>query len=302
MRYFAIHEISDSVFVGYGCGQDGPWLLFDHRDETPWRRERVSVVGRTFTLEVSPRRHCTGRHDLTTSQSLPCPARAELTGTALEQCHACFTATGFNPAFYNTTQISPQQRRRNLEPHVVYLASFGAGVLKVGMTFAPRRLSRLLEQGARLGAVIGTFPDADRARDLEAHLAGFPDICEALRSARKRHLLAIPFDLRSARDELRQRIDDLATTRSDIDRSAEILHLDAHYGNPTLFDGTLTDLSETEPPAISGACLGMIGDVLTMRQGKQRYMLSLGALLGRDVQLRAEERPNRFVGQLGLPF
>jgi len=288
--------------VGYGCAEDGPYLMLDHLDAVPWRRERIGVRDRTFTLDALSQRHCTGRHDLATGQSLPCPIRSELTGSGMEQCGPCFAATGFNPAFYNAPQVSPQQRRRNREPHVVYLVSFGLGMLKVGMTHAPRHRSRMLEQGARLGAVIARFPDADRARELEAEVARFPDIAEAVRSARKRHLLGAPFVLAAARTEFRTRLLELAESRAELDAHAEILHLDSHYGGARLFEGQLTDLSETEPPAISGHCLGMIGDVLVMLQAGQRYMLSLGPLLAQNVRLCPGERQNRFVGQLGLPF
>jgi hypothetical protein len=46
----------------------------------------------------------------------------------------------------------------------------------------------------------------------------------------------------------------------------------------------------------------MIGDVVVTAQGTQRFMLSVGLMLGRAVRLSPDERPNHFVGQLGLPF
>jgi hypothetical protein len=294
-------ETDEGLLVSYGCNEQGPYLVVDLVGELPWRREPFRVRGRTFTLEADAERCCTGRYDLATGQSSPCPVRAVLNAN-LEQCTACFTATGFNPAFYNAPQVSPQQRRRNREPHVVYLASFASGTLKVGMTHAPRKLSRLLEQGARLGAVIGSFEDAERARELEAYVASSFDVAESVRGTRKRQLLSAPFSLSSARAELEQRIEELARERQDVDSHAEILHLDPFYGGAELLEGTLTDLSDTEPLAISGRCLGMIGDVLIALQGAQRYMLSVALLVGRRIRLRSGERQNHFVGQLGLPF
>lgn len=298
----AIPETSRGLFVGYGCAEAGPYVLLDHLEAVPWRRERIWIRDRTFTLDALTQRHCTGRHDLATGHSLPCPSRSELPFPGVEQCNACFAATGFNPAFYNAQQVSPQQRRRNREPHVVYLVSFGLGLLKVGITHAPRHRSRMLEQGARLGAVIARFPDADRARELEADVARSTDIAEAVRSARKRHLLGAPFALAAARTELRTRLLELAESRAELDGNAQILHLDSDYGGADLFEGQITDLSETEPLAISGHCLGMVGDILVMLQAGQRYMLSVGPLLAQNVRLCPGERQNRFVGQLGLPF
>lgn len=295
-------ETEHGLLAGHGCSEEGPYLLIDRMDETPWRREVVRVREQTFTLEAHADRHCSGRSDLETGRATPCPARARLGSDALQQCNACFAATGFNPAFYNTTVISVSQRRRNAEPHAVYLASFGLGAIKVGMTYAPRRLSRLLEQGARLGAIIAELPDADRARDLEAFVARGPGVMEAVRSARKRQLLGVPLDAAAARRELEARVRELARLRPDVDAGATVRELDAFYGPPRLLAGPLTDLSGTEPLAISGQCLGMVGDALIMLQGGFRYMLSVGDMLGRRVSVRRSERANRFVGQLGLPF
>jgi hypothetical protein len=298
-----IPHIDPGLLAGYGCSEQGPYLVLDRIDATPWARERFAVRNRTFTLETSSGRYCTGRHDLATGESLPCPVRSAPSDPDLEQCSACYVATGFNPAFYHAAQVSPQQRRRNRQPHVVYLVSFGAGGLKVGMTFAPRRLSRLLEQGARLGAVIASFETADQARELEANIASSCDVAEVVRAARKRHLLGAPFSMNAARLDLAHKIESIHELWPEVvEPHPEILELDRHYAAPGSFDKPLTDLSESEPLGISGHCLGMIGDVVVMAQGTQRFMLSVGLMLGRQVRLSPLERPNHFVGQLGLPF
>lgn len=290
------------LLAGYGCTERGPYLVVDELETDAWLRRRLAVRERTFTLEALDERYCTGRHDLLTGQSSPCPLRAALADDGLEQCSACFTATGFNPAFYNAAQLSPQQQRRNRQPHSVYLAYFGGGAVKVGMTHAARGLSRLLEQGARLGAVIARLEDADRARELEAYVATSFDVAESVRASRKRHLLGAPFSVSAARAELARKIESIAAMRSDVEPRPEIVELDRFYTGAHRVEGTATDLSDAEPFAISGRCLGMVGDILLVEQGKQRFMLSMGQLLGRRVRVTATERPNRFVGQLGFAF
>jgi hypothetical protein len=295
-------ETDSGLFAGYGCDERGPFLIIDRLDEVPWARTSFAPREHAFTLETQGGRFCTGRHDLVACTSSPCPIRSELGPDANEQCSACFVVTGFNPAFYNAPQISEPQRRRNRLPHIVYLASFGAGALKVGMTLAARGLSRLLEQGARLGAIIASCEDADRARALEEYVARNHDVAEAVRASRKRQLLGAPFTEAAARAELQAKIEMLARERSEVDASAEIESLDRFYGGARLFGASATDLSETEPLAISGHCLGMIGDVLVMLHDGQRFLLSVGPMLGRRVRLGSNVRPNRFTGQLGLPF
>lgn len=291
-----------ALLSGHGCGDNGPYLVLDVLDHEPWQRHVVQIRGRVFTLSRCEERHCTGRHDLETGRGLPCPERARLFDAAHEQCGACFAATGFNPAFYNAQQVSAQQRRRNAEPHVVYLVSFGVGAPKVGMTHAPRRLSRLLEQGARLGAIIASFPNADAARELEASIASRFGVAEAVRSARKRALLGAPLALVAARAELASLIERVAEQHPEVDAHAPIQALDTFYFATTPLPATLTDLSDTLPHSISGRCLGMIGDVIVVAQGQRHFMLSIGDSMASRVQLEAHERENRFVGQLGLPF
>lgn len=296
-------ETDFGLLAGHGCNEGGPYLVIDQMDTAPWQRHYVAPRHCTFTLEAALDRHCTGRHDLLTGESSPCPLQRALTASEPEQCSACFVATGFNPAFYNAAQISEPQRRRNRQPHAVYLASFGPGTLKVGMTLAARSLSRLLEQGARLGAVIATYESADAARELEEHVARAHGISESIRSARKRQLLTSPFPIEAASAEIASTLERISRTRADVDAEAEVVKLDAYYGGSECVPGTsATDLSETEPLAISGRCVGMVGDVLVSVQDGQRYLLSLGGMVSRRVAFTATQRPNRFTGQLGLPF
>lgn len=295
-------ETDSGLLAGYGCNERGPFLVIDRLDATPWQRELFAPRERAFTLETLGGRFCIGRHDLVTCTSSPCPVRAELAAGAPEQCSACFVVTGFNPAFYNAPQISEQQRRRNRMPHVVYLAYFGAGALKVGMTLAARGVSRLLEQGARFGAVIASCEDADRARELEEYVARHHDVAESVRVARKRQLLGAPLAGAAARAELAAKIALIARERPEVNADAEVLAFDGFYGGAHLLGASATDLSETEPLAISGHCLGMIGDVMIAIQGEQRFLLSVSAMVGHRVRIGSGVRPNRFTGQLGLPF
>jgi hypothetical protein len=296
-----MHFSGQTLLAGHGCDARGPYLVIDDLDRAPWERQILFVREQTFTITRCEERHCVGRHDLETGRGATCPARASL-GTSYEQCSECFTATGFNPAFYNAPRISPQQRQRNLEPHAVYLVSFGLGALKVGMTHAPRRLSRLLEQGARLGAVVAELPNAELARELEASIANGFEVCEFVRAARKRQLLSAPLSLSAARRDLEETIARVVACHPDVARPAPILELDGYYFGSQRVPSSLTDLSETEPHSISGRCIGMIGDVIVMAQGEQHFMLSIGESVGHRLRIEPGERENRFIGQLGLPF
>jgi hypothetical protein len=298
----SIPALEQGLLAAYGCDSAGGYLVVDDLSHPGWQRWRFGVLGAALTLETRADRFCTGRHDLASGKSEPCPDRAELDGESFEQCYACRRATGFNPAFYNAQELSPQQQLRNLEPHLVYLAHFGGGTLKVGMTHARRGIHRLLEQGARMGVLLARFEDAYRARALEERIARDLDVLEAVRPARKRHLLGAPFSPDAVRGELLSRVEQVRVLEPGIDLSPELVELDRHYGGSSLFERSFTDLTETEPLAISGRCVGMIGDVLLAEQGGQRFMLSLGGALARRVRIAPREQPNRMVGQMRLPF
>jgi Protein of unknown function (DUF2797) len=91
---------------------------------------------------------------------IPTPMPALLCDAAAKrgsQCDACSLADG--------------GQRRFLIPgpgeHAVYLASFGAGLTKVGITRWDRRLQRLSEQGAVAAIVVARCPTGATAKRLE---------------------------------------------------------------------------------------------------------------------------------------
>lgn len=290
------------LLAAYGCDRRGGFLVIDELAVVPWRRRRFAVRSLRFTLAAREGRFCTGRHHLERGVSEPCPERSALRGEAFEQCGPCFRATGFNPAFYFANEVSPQQHRRNLEPHCVYLAHFGGGTIKVGMTHARRGVDRLLEQGARVGVLLARFGDAYRARRLEEAIARGLSLPEAVRPAKKRALLEVPFSAAAALAELDEQVQRVREIAPEVELSPEPVELDEYYGGAAVFERPLVDLSESEPLAISGQCVGMIGDVLVMAQSGRHYALSVSALVSRSVRLSADEQPNRKLGQLGLPF
>lgn len=313
-------ELDQALLAGYGCDEDGGYLVLDELGGARWRRRRCALLGAQLTLQQLPPaaalgssrgpltqeatrdRWCSGRFDLSSGGGEPCPEQAELRDDAFEQCLACRRATGFNPAFYFAPEVSPQQHARNLEPHLVYLAHFGAGTFKVGMTHARRGIHRLLEQGARMGLLLARLPDAYQARALEERIARELGVPETVRAARKRHLLGAPFASNAVRSELLAVAQQVRNIAPNATLQPELVELDRYYGGSALFANAMTDLSETAPLAISGQCVGMIGDVLITLQGSQHYMLSIGDLVCRRVRVTAREQPNRVVGQMRLPF
>ncbi|GHC47156.1 DUF2797 domain-containing protein [Streptomyces cinnamoneus] len=126
----------------------GPALVWRHRG----RGERLSPLppGRDLAFTTGDRRRCVGvrrggRHT-------PCPAGAEVPEAAVSaQCAACARLDRSHSVAADTMADDPR-------PYDVYLAWFGPGLVKVGITAAEREGVRLLEQAALSYALLGRGP------------------------------------------------------------------------------------------------------------------------------------------------
>lgn len=250
----------------------------------------LDPIGRSITLQFDMKqRFCVGWRDITSGERFFCPNHHPVEAK-YEQCSACQKRTGFNPAFYHSSTISAQQEARNQEPHLLYLAHFGPGVIKVGISLAARANSRLLEQGARTALVLDTFPSAHIARQYEAQIAAIPGIAETVQQRKKTELLFQSYDPDAGTKEL-------ISTKSLIEQKLgksftgnDYLRLDTIYfphTPPRLVEAY--DLSDNH--MISGTAIGMVGSVLCCRQGDLVLCLALKKHVGYYVTLSNSEIP-----------
>lgn len=247
-------------------------------------------LGHSLTLRFdTSQRFCAGWYDLRTGEDHSCPDKAEVP-EKYDQCPACQKRTGFNPAFYHAASVSEQQEERNQQPHFLYLAHFGEGVVKVGISYAGRGNSRLLEQGARSALILDTFPTAHIARQYEAKIAGLPIVAETIQLRKKIIELEKPYDTTAA-------VKELAETQRFIEEQLqttfarnEPLVLDALYF-PTETP-PLTNMFDCSSQAlISGKTVGMLGSLLFCLQQDTPLFLPLKKLVGYNVNLTYEETP-----------
>lgn len=246
-------------------------------------------LGQTMTLTFDTAQHfCSGWRDIATGERFPCPDR-HIVDPKYEQCPACQNRTGFNPAFYHATSISKQQEERNLKPHFLYLAHFGKGIVKVGISFAARGHGRLLEQGARAALILDTFPSAHIARQYEAEIARLPGIVETLQLRKKTDLAAIPYDTHHASRELLGVKEIIEKTLGKTFVSSEILTFDQHF-----FPSNTPDLSNsfdcTAYNLVSGTSIGALGSLFFFHQQDTPLFLPLKKYIGYQVALSYSER------------
>ncbi len=147
--------------AGLGWPEEGPGAVLR------WEGGRVSVLGpgRPIGFRVAGGRSCVGARDT------PCPVRAPVPARAAgARCPEC---SRLDRAFSVAADGVPDDPRT----FRVYLAWFGPGVVKVGITAEERGAARLREQGAVAYTWLGRGPlmAARRTEELLRAALGVPD-------------------------------------------------------------------------------------------------------------------------------
>lgn len=160
----------------------------------PGRGERESPLafGGAVAFRVRGGRRCLGVRR--GGRWTPCPVAAAVPGRATRaQCEECARVDRAHSVAADTFADDPR-------PYHVYVAWFGPGLVKVGITGVARGGARLLEQGAVAYAWLGRGPlmAARRTEELLRTALGVPD---RIAYARKRALRAqLPDAAERARD------------------------------------------------------------------------------------------------------
>ncbi len=260
-------------------------LLFDDGQLTP---RTIDAAPLTLSFDTA-QRYCTGWHDLETGERHSCPDQAAI-DAKYEQCPACQRRTGFNPAFYHAKSVSEQQDKRNHQPHYLYLAYFAPDHIKVGISFAGRGQSRLLEQGARAALVLETFPTALIARQYEADIARLDGIYEHLSARKKRALWASSYSTEAALQQLDAALKRVSSTLGVTFADTLFIDCDSAYfftAPPPLDDV----VSRNTDAMISGDVVGCIGTELIAKNDSRLLSLNLKKFIGYPVELSSTIEP-----------
>ncbi|WP_079130015.1 DUF2797 domain-containing protein [Streptomyces sp. F-3] len=140
---------------------DGPVLVWDGgRPSALHRGKRVA-----FEVADAEERTCVG------ARGHACPSRAAVPGRSTgARCEEC-------ARLERAHSVAADRNVDDPRPYHVYLAWFGPGMVKVGITAVARGSARLLEQGAVCFSRLGTGPlmAARRAEELLRAALGVPD-------------------------------------------------------------------------------------------------------------------------------
>lgn len=260
-----------SLFAGYCFDKIGPYLLLDNLENK--KREKLYFDELVCSIQRIQKRFCVGRYDLLTFKTFQCPNIKPLDITHKgNYCSECSAYTGFNPAFYNTNKISPQQKKYNELPHIVYLSYFAPGKIKVGIASKRRMALRLLEQGARAAVILKEYSDAYQARALEKYLHDVINISDNFRSADK--LKFISENIYKFDDALCSLMD--LINRIGINPVRDIMNLDTYYFYGKNYNITHINIPVGEnADIICGKCIGLIGDAMIVQQKNEYFAIPI---------------------------
>jgi hypothetical protein len=274
------------ILSGYSFDKRGAYFILDSTKRVDRRRIYVSNTKRTLKLQKE--RHCVGTYDLQTFNTAPCSEMKTLDNTASSNhCPRCTSINGFNPAFYNTSALSPQQRKYNNSPHVTYLAYFSPTLIKVGIASQARMSVRLMEQGALYAIIVGEFNDAYEARKLEKHIKDSTRLSESIKSSVKINNLC---EGRYSSELAINSLNDVCTKNN--------LSYEKHYDlMPHYFkqDNLLLKLPSPlnkyneSDSLISGRLIGLVGDALVFENNGIYFVSSIKKWISHKIELCDEE-------------
>lgn len=260
-----------SLLAGYSFDKTGPYLLLDNLENK--KREKLYFDELVCSIQKIQKRFCVGRYDLLAFKTSQCPNIKPLDITHKgNYCSECNAYTGFNPAFYNTDKISPQQKKYNELPHIVYLSYFAPGRIKVGIASKRRMAIRLLEQGARAAVILKEYSDAYQARALEKYLHDEIHIPDNFRSSDKLKFMSeniYKFD--NALSSLKELIN-----RIKINPIRDIMDLNTYYFYEKNYNIKHINIPiGKNADIICGKCIGLIGDAMIIQQKNEYFAISI---------------------------
>ncbi len=253
------------------------YVLLENEDHS--LEKYVLNKGELILLAITDpsKKYCVGWYDVTTHTNHVCDGSREV-DIKYDSCFECRQRTGFNPAFYNTSDISAVQQDYNNKPHSVYISYFGDGLAKAGIMSDSRGLERLFEQGALFYCIVGTFENANAAHRIESELIN-GGLKNSITKRQKEKVLSEPFNKDNERETFSNILKGLDLADKEI-----VSNLD-HFFFGNYPNKGIKPIGENP---ISGIISGIVGRYLVLDNNDRLYGFWLSDLSGFKVELSKE--------------
>lgn len=247
--------------------QADPYLVLNHANTFT----KLSLEnGKTIKIHVDKStKYCVGWYDIESHTNYLCESRA-IVDAKYDSCFACRKKTAFNPAFYNTSDISNKQAKYNNAAHSVYVAYFGNGLAKAGIMSDSRGLERIYEQGALLYAIVDTCPNATIAHNTESRLIqkGFKN---SVTKKQKSDALSKVFNVTYERQLFQNLLKSISYSHSNIISNIDTFFFGKYPKAP---------IQRLSGDTISGVVKGVVGRYLILENNGILYGYWLNDLFG----------------------
>jgi hypothetical protein len=253
------------------------YLLIEADDSPLTQYKLQKGLPITLKIDKSSGKYCTGWYDISTHTNYSCKQKNQVNGK-YESCFECRTKTAFNPAFYNTSQISDVQAEYNNTPHTVYVAYFGNGIAKAGIMADSRGFDRIYEQGALFYAIIDNFEDATKAHNLESRLID-KGLKNSVTKQQKQKAFSSRIDAKAECIIFRKILDEIGLSNNVVVNNLDHFYYGKYIPEPVV---PLTD----EP--ISGTIRALVGRYLVLENDNRLYGYWLSKLSGYVVDISNE--------------
>lgn len=229
---------------------------------------------------VDDTKYCTGWYDIATHTNHVCENQARV-DASYDSCFACRNKTNFNPAFYNTSDISEKQSAYNNLPHSVYIAYFGNNVAKAGIMSDSRKQERLYEQGALLYTIIASCPNAYTAHNLEQQLIE-RGLKNSINKKQKSVVFEKAIDIAAETQTFKSLLSSFGYKNALIVSNFDLFFFGEYPNQP---------IQPFVDPRISGTIRGIVGSYLILDNNERLYGYWLPGLYGHRVTIDTEITP-----------
>jgi len=233
-----------------------------------------------FVLSIDKStKYCAGWYDIDSHTNHVCESHATV-DAKYESCFACRKKTDFNPAFYNTQDISAKQAKYNDAPHSVYVAYFGNGLAKAGIMSDSRGYERLYEQGALLYTIIANCPNATAAHNIESQLIQ-KGVRNSVTKKQKSDVFTKVINIEQEQQRFGELLAKMGYGTNEISSNLDVFFFGEYPGLP------IEPLTES---TISGYIKGVVGRYLILENNGHLYGYWLTNLYGYSVSFGNEVR------------
>ncbi len=235
----------------------------------------------------------TGKGNVTDSRRnrRPCPLDAGIKrGVRCESCQLSHAMTPCLRCDGTDCRALPEMRKACLKSTAyVYLASFGGGRVKAGISRGKRVMRRWIEQGADVAMRV-LVGDGKEVRRFERRIQEELGALNHVRSVQKMDPVRKSTDIRTAverLDKFRRGVHDTFSEESHFLEEPQVLL--PIYGLPE-FDRRPVGLRVKEGLQVSGTVMGVKGPILFLEMGGLPRSLSLNRLLGHRIETDGVEK------------